>query len=151
MATPPSTSEPTTALSSRETEKLFALMLRLKQDGLGIVYISHRMAEIYELADRVSVLRDGSYVGTLDRADINPETLVRMMVGRKLDSFYAKQHSAEAARGPVALTVEGLRDQRGRVRGGTWSTPPGDQGLHRRMRHAVRAVPLIAPCLSMAV
>ncbi|MCP1615419.1 ribose transport system ATP-binding protein [Azospirillum lipoferum] len=109
--------EPTTALSSRETERLFALMLRLKQDGLGIVYISHRMAEIYELADRVSVLRDGTYVGTLDRAEINPETLVRMMVGRKLDSFYAKQHSAEAARGPVALTVEGLRDQRGRVRG----------------------------------
>ena len=57
--------EPTTALSSRETEKLFALVKQLRSEGIAIIYISHRMAEIYELADRVAVLRDGSYVGTL--------------------------------------------------------------------------------------
>src|SRR6202012_5224242 len=70
--------EPTTALSSRETERLFETILRLKADGLAIIYISHRMAEVYELADRVSVLRDGGYVGTLNRDEIRPESIVRM-------------------------------------------------------------------------
>lgn len=109
--------EPTTALSSRETERLFALMKRLRGDGLGIVYISHRMAEIYELADRVSVLRDGSYAGTLERAELNPDALVRMMVGRKLDGYYAHKHGDADTIRPVALTATGLRDRRGRVRG----------------------------------
>ena len=59
--------EPTTALSSRETERLFALVRQLRADGIALIYISHRMAEVYELADRVSVLRDGGYVGTLSR------------------------------------------------------------------------------------
>jgi ribose transport system ATP-binding protein len=62
--------EPTTALSSRETHRLFQVILRLKGEGLAIIYISHRMAEVYELADRVSVLRDGSYIGTLSRNEI---------------------------------------------------------------------------------
>ena len=59
--------EPTTALSSRETERLFALIRQLRDEGIAIIYISHRMAEVYELSDRVSVLRDGTYVGTLDK------------------------------------------------------------------------------------
>ena len=58
--------EPTTALSSRETQRLFEVILRLKAEGLAIIYISHRMAEVYELSERVSVLRDGGYVGTLE-------------------------------------------------------------------------------------
>ena len=74
--------EPTTALSSRESERLFALVRQLRADGIAIIYISHRMAEIYELSDRVSVLRDGSYVGTLVRDEISGRTLVKMMVGR---------------------------------------------------------------------
>src|SRR5690606_12678282 len=72
--------EPTTALSSRETDKLFALIRKLRDEGLAIIYISHRMAEIYELADRCSVLRDGSYVGTLERADLSASALVKLMV-----------------------------------------------------------------------
>jgi ribose transport system ATP-binding protein len=80
--------EPTTSLSSRETEALFALVRQLRQEGLAIIYISHRMAEIYELADRVTVLRDGTCVGTLDRGELSAERLVRMMVGRDLSSFY---------------------------------------------------------------
>ena len=55
--------EPTTALSSRESDKLFDIVRQLRRDGLAIIYISHRMAEVYELSDRVSVLRDGTYVG----------------------------------------------------------------------------------------
>lgn len=56
--------EPTAALSSRETQRLFDLILRLRDEGMAIIYISHRMAEVYELSDRVSVLRDGQYVGS---------------------------------------------------------------------------------------
>jgi len=76
--------EPTTSLSSRETEKLFDLIRSLRTEGLAIIYISHRMGEIYDLSDRVSVLRDGGYVGTLDRADLSAERLVQMMVGRDI-------------------------------------------------------------------
>ena len=86
--------EPTTSLSSRETEAMFALVRQLKAEGLAIIYISHRMAEIYELADRVSVLRDGSYVGSLVGDEISAERLVQMMVGRDLSSFYKKEHEA---------------------------------------------------------
>ena len=69
--------EPTTALSSRETDRLFALVRQLRADGIALIYISHRMAEVYELADRVSVLRDGGYVGTLTRDELSAEALVK--------------------------------------------------------------------------
>jgi ribose transport system ATP-binding protein len=106
--------EPTTALSSRETRRLFDLIARLKAEGLAIIYISHRMAEVYELADRVSVLRDGTYVGTLAHDEVKPETIVRMMVGRDLSSFYKKEH-VSGHRGRVLLEVENLTDG-GRVK-----------------------------------
>jgi len=101
--------EPTTALSNRETRRLFDLILKLKAEGLAIIYISHRMAEVYELAERVSVLRDGGYVGTLGREEIKPESIVRMMVGRDLSSFYKKEHHGSST-GRAVLEVEGLAD-----------------------------------------
>jgi ribose transport system ATP-binding protein len=107
--------EPTTSLSSRETEALFALVRQLRADGLAIIYISHRMAEVYELSDRVSVLRDGSYVGTLTRSEISAERLVHMMVGRDLSSFYKKEHDAHGSRGAVMFAVRRVTDG-GRVR-----------------------------------
>ncbi|MGO4571832.1 sugar ABC transporter ATP-binding protein [Microvirga sp. 2TAF3] len=108
--------EPTTALSSRETERLFTLVRQLRADGIAIIYISHRMGEVYELSDRVSVLRDSSYVGTLDRDEITAEALVKMMVGRDLSTFYKKQHDPHASRGPVILEVRGLTDGGKRVK-----------------------------------
>ena len=116
--------EPTTALSSRETERLFALVRQLRAEGIALIYISHRMAEIYELADRVTVLRDGSYVGTLERGEIDAPRLVRMMVGRDLSSFYKKAHNPHGGRGPVVLEVRGLTDGGRRVH-------PCDLTLHR--------------------
>ena len=107
--------EPTTALSSRETDRLFALVRQLRADGIALIYISHRMAEVYELADRVSVLRDGGYVGTLSRDELSADALVRMMVGRDLSSFYTKTHDPHGSRGPVVLEVRGVTDG-GRVR-----------------------------------
>jgi ribose transport system ATP-binding protein len=107
--------EPTTTLSSRETDRLFALIRRLRSEGLAIIYITHRMAEVYELSDRVSVLRDGSYVGTLNREDIRPETIVRMMVGRDLSSFYKKEHRSGVHNRPI-LEVQAMSDGWQRVK-----------------------------------
>jgi ribose transport system ATP-binding protein len=116
--------EPTTALSNRETRRLFDLILRLKAEGLAIVYISHRMAEVYELSERVSVLRDGTFVGTLPREEIRPETIVRMMVGRDLSSFYKKEHTAGSAGHPV-LEVAGISDGK-RVKSGSFTVHAGE-------------------------
>lgn len=105
--------EPTTALSTRETDRLFELIKRLRDEGIAIIYISHRMAEIYELSDRVSVLRDGGYVGTLERAEISAERLVQMMVGRPLSNLFDKRsHATER----VVLEVRALTDGGRRVK-----------------------------------
>jgi ribose transport system ATP-binding protein len=105
--------EPTAALSTHETERLFELIARLRERGLAIVYVSHRMAEIARLADRVTVLRDGAFVGTISRADLTHERLVRMMVGRDLAGFYKREVKA----GPLArerpfFEVQGICDSR---------------------------------------
>ena len=108
--------EPTTALSSRETERLFALVRQLRAEGIALIYISHRMGEVYELADRVSVLRDGGYVSTLTRDELSAESLVKMMVGRDLSSFYKKEHDPHGSRGDVILEVRGVTDGGRRVK-----------------------------------
>ncbi|MFT4012220.1 MAG: sugar ABC transporter ATP-binding protein [Paracoccus sp. (in: a-proteobacteria)] len=103
--------EPTTSLSARESEKLFEVIARLKSEGIAIIYISHRMEEVYALADRCSVLRDGVYIGTLEREELSAARLVQMMVGRDLDSFYKKEHNpAPDQSGAPLLRVSGLTD-----------------------------------------
>lgn len=104
--------EPTTALSSRETDMMFALIKKLKSEGLAIIYISHRMNEIYELSDRVSVMRDGTYVGQLSREELSSERLVKMMVGRDISGFYTKDHDAKGSRGKVIFEARRLRDDK---------------------------------------
>ena len=116
--------EPTTALSSRESEKLFAIVRQLRSEGLAIIYISHRMAEVYELSDRVSVLRDGAYVGTILRSEMTPELVVKMMVGRDLSSFYKKTERFIPKVDPV-LEVSGVGDGR-RVRDVSFNLHPGE-------------------------
>ncbi|WP_374535855.1 sugar ABC transporter ATP-binding protein [Chitinimonas taiwanensis] len=98
--------EPTAALSDRETERLFEVITQLRSEGIAIVYISHRMAEVERLADRVAVLRDGAYVGQMSRAEATPDKVIQMMVGRPLGDFY--QHGRERRQGPVRLEVEQL-------------------------------------------
>ena len=116
--------EPTTALSSRETDRLFAIVRTLRQDGLAIIYISHRMAEVYELADRVSVLRDGTYVGTILRSEMTPDIVVKMMVGRDISSFYKKSHRFQPD-APAVLEVRDMSDGR-RVHGVSFDLHPGE-------------------------
>src|SRR5918911_1049503 len=79
--------EPTSALTDRETEALFGLIGRLRRQGVAVVYISHRLEEIFRVADRVTVLRDGQLVGTLSITEASPARLIGMMVGRELPTL----------------------------------------------------------------
>jgi ribose transport system ATP-binding protein len=99
--------EPTSALTQAEVETLFRLIEQLKVKGTAIIYISHRMDELARLADRVSVLRDGEYIGTLEKADIKIATVIEMMVGRHIDES-ARPAPQDFSSEPVVLSVEGL-------------------------------------------
>jgi len=80
--------EPTSSLTAGESEHLFAIIRKLRADGIGLVYISHRMEEVFALSDRITVLRDGRYVGDLPRSEATHERVVGMMVGRELSNQY---------------------------------------------------------------
>ena len=97
--------EPTSALTEHETTLLFRTIRRLRDEGLGIVYISHRLDEVFAISDRITVLRDGQRVGTVDTGQSDVPSLIRMMVGRQLSDLYG--HSAGSTAGE-ALRVEGL-------------------------------------------
>ncbi|MGR7921632.1 ribose ABC transporter ATP-binding protein RbsA [Zobellella denitrificans] len=97
--------EPTDALTDTETRALFRVIEELRQAGCGIVYISHRLKEIFEICDRVTVLRDGKWIGEEAVADIDEDRLIEMMVGRRLDEQYPR---LAVPPGPVVLEVDGL-------------------------------------------
>ena len=83
--------EPTSSLSQYETENLFQLIHSLRDRGVGIIYISHRLGEVKELADRVVALRDGQNAGELSREEINSDRMIQMMVGREFSQFYQRE------------------------------------------------------------
>lgn len=97
--------EPTSALSLQETEKLFEIIRGLQAKGVAVIYISHRLEEVFAIAQRVTVLRDGKLVGTLPIGEATRERLIRMMVGRELGSLFAPEKGEP---GPVRLEVRGL-------------------------------------------
>lgn len=104
--------EPTSSLTPRETERLFDVIRSLKQEGITILYISHRLNEVQEIADRVVVLRDGENAGELAREEITHDAMVQLMVGRELNQFFHREHAppAESAQTTgVFLRVEDLR------------------------------------------
>jgi rhamnose transport system ATP-binding protein len=97
--------EPTSSLTLAEVADLFRIVRQLREAGTAIAFISHRLEDLFELADRVTVLRDGQYVGTRSMAGVTTEELIRMMVGRTLADLFPKQ---EIEAGEVALQVDGL-------------------------------------------
>jgi len=101
--------EPTSSLSENEARRLFEVVRELREAGVGIVYISHRLHEILELADRAVILRDGELVGELGRAELSHERMVSLMVGRDLEQFYGR---TERPPGKIALSVSRLRTRR---------------------------------------
>jgi rhamnose transport system ATP-binding protein len=98
--------EPTTSLTDAEVDHLFAVLEKLRERGVTLLYVSHRMPEVFRLCKRITVLRDGSYVGTYDAANTAPEAVVRAMVGRDLPP---RAEAAESVtRGPIVLEVRQL-------------------------------------------
>lgn len=100
--------EPTAALSSREVKELFAIVKQLRQRGVAILFVSHRLEEIFELADCVTVLRDGTHVITAPVNELTPEAVIRHMVGRELTALFPK---GEATIGDIVLEVRQLNRQ----------------------------------------
>ncbi|QDT03128.1 Ribose import ATP-binding protein RbsA [Rubripirellula lacrimiformis] len=100
--------EPTSSLSQHETEKLFTVIEDLRNRGVTVIYISHRLREIETLADRVSVLRDGQNAGGLSGDEITHDAMVTRMVGRDISQFYARE---DHCIGDVVLSIEGLQTQ----------------------------------------
>jgi ribose transport system ATP-binding protein len=102
--------EPTAALTGHEAQKLFGIIRGLADRGIGIIYNSHRMGEIFQICDRVTVMRDGQHIRTDRIAGITPESVVNAMVGRQLDTLYPAKLSGPC--GPEILRVRGLTDRR---------------------------------------
>lgn len=97
--------EPTSAITQAEVRVLFRLIADLKSKGIAIIYISHKMDEIFEIADTITVLRDGKYIGTRSARELDEPELISMMVGREIGDLFPKE---EAAMGEEILRVEGL-------------------------------------------
>lgn len=97
--------EPTSSLTERETEILMSLIRKLKQNGVSVVFISHKLNEIFEISDRISVLRDGELVGCVDTAECSNDMLIRMMVGREITEIFPKKN---VPLGDVVLSVKNL-------------------------------------------
>lgn len=97
--------EPTSSLTLTEVEELFRIIRQLREAGTAIIFISHRLEELFEVADRVTILRDGHYVSTREMSGVQTEDLIQMMVGRHVDELFPKQ---EAPPGEVRLEVSGL-------------------------------------------
>ena len=106
--------EPTAALTDREARRLFELIRDLRAHGVGVVYISHRLEEVAALANRVSVLRDGELVATRPMAEVDRSELIRLMVGREIQTLFPKR---AAMRGDVVLEVANLGCRAAGIRG----------------------------------
>ena len=97
--------EPTSAISGNEIAELFSIMRKVKEEGRSIIYISHKLDEIYKITDRVVILRDGEFIASEDIDKIEVNKMIEMMVGRKINDFFPK---IKCAIGDVKMKVEGL-------------------------------------------
>ncbi|WP_432545826.1 sugar ABC transporter ATP-binding protein [Kineococcus sp. SYSU DK004] len=115
--------EPTAALGGNETDALFECVGRLKEEGVSFIYVSHRLAEIRRIADRIVVLRDGARVAEHDRGDVHPDQLVQEMVGRSVERLFPE---LLPPREEVVLAVEGLTSAQGRFQDVSFSVRAGE-------------------------
>ena len=97
--------EPSATLTNKELDTLFTTIKKLKNDGVTVIYISHRLEEIFQISDEISVLRDGRHIGTIETANVDKATLVKMMVGRKVDVDYPRSGIVPGA---VILSIRNL-------------------------------------------
>lgn len=97
--------EPTSSLSDREIQQLFKTIRGLTEKGIGVIYISHRLQEIPQIGDRITIIRDGQYIATENAADMSTDRLIKMMVGREIGNLYVRDYNEP---GEVALEVDSL-------------------------------------------
>ncbi len=100
--------EPTSSLSKKEVKALFEVIKKLKRENVAVIYISHRLAELFEICDKVTVLRDGNLIRTMPMAETTETDIVSLMVGREIKDFF---HKPEASQDEVVLKVDGLSKQ----------------------------------------
>lgn len=103
--------EPTAALTEKEAQSLFEIMHRLKASGMSIIFISHRMAEVFEHCDHVTVFRDGCYIMDKQVSETSPEEVVNALVGRQMNHLYPPKLKNDPKTGPILLEVSGLADE----------------------------------------
>lgn len=115
--------EPTSSLTQQETEILFRIMHRLKEQGNAVVFITHRLGELFAVTDRMTVLRDGQVIGTRNTADINKDELISMMIGRVLTQQFPTRVNHI---GDVIFRVENLSDENGRVKNLSFNVRSGE-------------------------
>lgn len=101
--------EPTSALSGREIEILFGIIEELKQQGIAIIYISHKIEEIFKISDTITILRDGKHIATRDKSELDPQQLISLIVGREINSVFDKK---EIHPGAIILSVAGLTGEK---------------------------------------
>ncbi|MCP4168218.1 MAG: sugar ABC transporter ATP-binding protein [Chloroflexi bacterium] len=97
--------EPTAALSAHEVSQLFKLINTLRDSGVAVLFIGHRLEEVFTIADRITVLRDGKWISTTSREDVKTEQIIRDMVGREVDDFFSK---TESEQGDLLMSVQGM-------------------------------------------
>jgi rhamnose transport system ATP-binding protein len=105
--------EPTASLTEEEAQRLFGIVRDLRKRGVGLIYISHRLEELFEIADRVTVLRDGQVIGTREMTDVDRASMIQMMVGRELSTVFPKR---EVSLGEVILETRNLRSRAAGIR-----------------------------------
>ncbi len=115
--------EPTSSLTEREAERLFGIIDKLKKSGCGIVYISHKMAEILRICDTVTVMRDGKHIATEPKENMSTEKIIKLMVGREISSFYPDR---ERRIGEVLLRCENLSGEYSRLKNASFSLRKGE-------------------------
>lgn len=114
--------EPTSAISDKEVATLFNIIKDLKSKGVAIIYISHKMDEIYQIADTITVLRDGKYIGTKSASELDSKALITMMVGREMDAIFP---TSSAAKGEEVLSVQQL-SSKGKFKDITFTVHAGE-------------------------
>ena len=115
--------EPTAILTDREVDKLFELIREFKKEGMSIIYISHRMDEIFQIADRITVLRDGEMMGTMPISETNTDSLIQMMVGRKMESVFST-HAHHV--GETIFEAKGITRPDGKVKNASFQLKRGE-------------------------
>ena len=115
--------EPTSALTKKEIVQLFSIMKKLKASGKSLIYISHKLDEIFEISDRITVFRDGKLIGTDATKQFDVQSLIKMMVGRDITEMFPK---VECEIGDIKLDVKGLKDDGGRFNDVSFSVKKGE-------------------------